>query len=136
MHSYCIHCGSKSVYESTPNKFCGSCGNPFNRAIQKQESNSSSSKSKRKSIFVNNDDEDDDEDEFEDFQIDKRELANSVEGVVTASRFPTFEELAIQNAAPRGERYVRPEFKVDGDIIKATLRECGKVQVSKEVGDN
>ena len=137
MHLYCVHCSAKNTYETIPNKFCGSCGNPIDRANKPVLNSSSSSKPKRKSIFADNDDDDDFEDEFSDLQLDRASLAGSVEAIVDKPRFPTFEDLAIHSAAPRGERFVRPEFKVEGgDIIQATRQECGKVQSSKEVGGN
>jgi len=140
MKEYCIACGFANEYLSVRPKFCGGCGAVLNRAaevLKSKASNSTPAKVKRKSIFVNNDEDEDEDENFEDLQIDKRELVNSVEAVVSAPRFPTFEDLAIHSASPRKERFSRPEFRVEGgDVVAATRRECAKVQTSREVSGN
>lgn len=133
---FCYRCGHKAFFETSKPKWCPNCSSAFNRSedTPKTTSNPSFSKTKRKSIFLDNEEEDD-EDDFSDLQLDRASLVNSVEAIVDKPRFPTFEDLAIHSASPRGERYTRPEFKVEGgDIIQATRQECGKVQSSKEVG--
>ena len=138
-HTFCIKCGFKNIFESSPSKFCGGCGLALNRADNSfkpaPESRSSSQKNKRKSIFAEPYEEEEDEEDFSDLQLDKTSLAKDWEVVAPpqSNYQTTFEDLAIRGAKPRSERYTRPEFKVEGDVVKASYRECSRVRTSRDV---
>ncbi len=136
MQEFCILCGAKNIYESSRPRYCCSCGQAFNRTPDKPVESHSSSKPKKKSIFVNNDEEEEDEEDFSNLQLDKNTLAKDWSIEVVKPVYPTFEDLAIHSARPRGERHSRPEFKVDCDIIQASRQECAKVSASRDVTNN
>lgn len=130
MQQFCIHCGSKALYESNPPKFCPSCGSPWNKSLS----------SKRP---IHNEEEDDyEDDDLESIggglSINKTELAKdySIEGYANGLG-ESFSSLVFDQAAPKGTLPKRQPNKSvpDGpEVLKQVLSECAKPKTSREVG--
>ena len=135
MHRFCVHCGFKNLYDSSPPKFCGGCGLAADKAIRPSTSNSSRQNDDE------DDDSDDDDDIYESLNINKRELAKDwvVDMPETKLGIGSFQDLAIHQSSPKIKlppRAIPKDVKALNakNIIKATIQECAKPKTSREIG--
>ncbi len=115
IHEFCVKCGHKNLFESVKPKFCAGCGQPFNVGAEVSEATVA------------------EEELDQPVSTDKKKLSQDWSAQVDHSGFPTFGSIA--GDGPPAQRHRRPKGFKGNDVVKATMKEFGKVTRSKEVGN-
>lgn len=123
MQEFCVHCGSKNLYESSKPKFCCGCGNPFNKSI-----------SSRAEV---------EEDEFEEDSIQvipsKASLAKDwfIEDNPWEHKRQTIGDFVRNPSKPEGygpRDAPKSIANLKGDdLVRYSQQECAKVTKSREI---